>query len=122
MFHLNSSESFVATSLEDRPSSTTFRSTPRSAALLDDDGRAGVCGQRTKPSKSPCWCSLSFPYEYGEVWIVLLQRWVRGQDELSVGQKSDMLTGSCGGHAAVAGLPDALRCVASLGEKDSDLT
>ena len=37
--HLNSSEIFVVTSLEDRPSSTTFRSTPRSAALSDDDGR-----------------------------------------------------------------------------------
>jgi hypothetical protein len=37
--HLNSSEIFVATSLEDRPSSTIFRSTPCSAALSDDDER-----------------------------------------------------------------------------------
>jgi len=47
---------------------------------------AGVYG-RTEPSKSTCWHSLSFPYKYGEVRVVLLHCGVCRQDELSVGSR-----------------------------------
>ena len=76
----------MVTSLEDRPSSVTFLSTPRSAAL-SEHGVAGVYGRRTEPSKSACRRSLSFPYKYGEVWVVLLHCRVCRQDELSVGSR-----------------------------------
>src|ERR1700761_5710813 len=63
--HPRSSEIFVATSLEDSPSSTTFRSTPRSADASEPQHTSGKFRQRTKASKSTRWCSLSFSYEYG---------------------------------------------------------
>ena len=47
----------------------------------------GAHGRRTEPSKSACRRSLSFPYEYGEVWILLFHRRVCRQDELSVGPR-----------------------------------
>ena len=63
--HPSSSEIFVATSLEFSPSSTTFRSTPRSADASEPQRQLGSRRQRTEPSKSTRRCSLGFSYEYG---------------------------------------------------------
>jgi len=37
---------------------------------------------RTKTCKHPRGCAVCFPYHDGKVWVVFLDDWVCGQDEL----------------------------------------
>jgi len=87
----------VATSLEDRPSSTTFRSTPRSAALSDDDERQEYAFHEPNRAKARAGVPEASRMSMGRSGLCCFNvGYVDKTNCLGV-KKSDMLTGACGG-------------------------
>jgi hypothetical protein len=83
---LNIRATLAATSDDERSSSSTCFSTPRSTGMQINTASINLSEDtsitRTKTCKHPRGCAVCFPYHDGKVWVVFLDDWVCGQDEL----------------------------------------